>query len=267
MKRLESRAVRRVATLGVLVVFLAAWKLYILIGSVSAFILPPPEKVVSSIADLLSDGAVWRHLRVTLTETLAGFVIATVAGVAVGTLLGKVEALERITRPYIVATQVIPKVALAPLFVLWFGFGLESKIFLAMLLAFFPIVTNTILGVKSVLEGQRDVMTSLNGTRMQNFRHLDLPSSLPHIIAGMEVGIVLAQIGAIVGEYLGGSQGLGFLAVQSLNQLDVGRLFGVIVVLTAMGYLLHSSVGLLRRVAIPWHESTQSTQRSDTVTA
>lgn len=247
--------VQRLASLGVLIVFFAVWKAYVEVADVSPFLLPPPEGVAKEVLRFMGDASVWRHLRITLTETLLGFAIAAVAGVSFGAVLGKVRWLERIISPYIVATQVIPKVALAPLFVLWFGFGLQSKVVLAALLAFFPIVTNTILGVKSVHEGHRDVMKGLNATGMQTFRRVELPHALPYILAGMEVGIVLAQIGAIVGEYLGGSQGLGYLAVATLNQLQVGRLFGVIFVLTAMGFLLYSAVGVLRRVAIPWHES------------
>ena len=153
------------------------------------------------------------------------------------------------------ATQVVPKVALVPLFILWFGFGPESKIIIAAVLAFFPILTNTMLGVKSVDCGHRDVMTVLNASRWDAFITMELPSSLPAIVAGMEVGIVLAIIGAVVGEYLGGSTGLGHLAVASLNDFKVGMMFAVIILLTLLGFALYMVIGLLRRLLTPWHES------------
>ena len=251
----RQKLLRRLATLGVLVAILAIWKLYVVLADVSPLLLPSPETVVEGTYSLLIEPSSLNHMRITLTETLLGFAIAAVAGVAVGTILGKMATLEAIVQPYVVATQVIPKIALAPLFVLWFGFGMNSKIFLAALLGFFPIVTNTILGIKSVSRDHADVMRSMSATKLQTFRFLDLPSALPSILAGMEVGIVLSQIGAIVGEYLGGSSGLGFMAIQTLNELQIGRLFGVIALLTIMGYLLYSAVGLVQRYAIPWHDS------------
>ena len=170
-------------------------------------------------------------------------------------MLGKIPWLERTVNPFIIATQVVPKVALVPLFILWFGFGSESKIVIATVLAFFPILTNTVLGIKSVDQGHRDVMTVFNANRLQTFLTLELPSSLPAVLAGMEVGIVLAIIGAVVGEYLGGSVGLGHLAVASLNDYKVGMMFAVIILLTLMGFLLYMAVGMLRRFVIPWHQS------------
>jgi NitT/TauT family transport system permease protein len=164
--------------------------------------------------------------------------------------------------PFIVATQVVPKVALVPLFILWFGFGPEAKIVVAAVLAFFPILTNTVLGVKSVDLGHRDVMTVMNANRWQRFVCLELPSALPAILAGMEVGVVLAIIGAVVGEYLGGSSGLGHLAVAALNDYKVGAMFAVILLLTLLGFALYVCVGLLKKVLIPWHESVVDTVRT-----
>ena len=157
--------------------------------------------------------------------------------------------------PFIVATQVIPKVALLPLFVVWFGFGITSKVIVAAVLAFFPILTNTVLGVKSIDTGHRDVMTSLCATRWQVFRRLELPSALPYILTGMEVGIVLAIIGAIVGEYLGGNAGLGFMLVSRMNAFETDALFAVILQMTLLGFVFYFGIGALRRLLIPWHAS------------
>lgn len=242
-------------TPALLVLFVLVWEIYVKWSGVSKFIIPPPIAVWESFRELVMTASTWRHTWITLYETLAGFAFACVIGVGLGAVLGKTPWLERAINPFIVATQVVPKVALVPLFILWFGFGPESKIVVAAVLAFFPILTNTVLGVKSVDSGHRDVMTVLNANRWDAFITLELPSSLPAILAGMEVGIVLAVIGAVVGEYLGGSTGLGHLAVASLNDYKVGMLFAVIILLTMIGFVLYLLIGLARRYVIPWHES------------
>ena len=167
-------------------------------------------------------------------------------------------------RPVIVASQVVPKVALIPLFIIWFGFGITSKIIIVALLSFFPILLNVILGVRSVDSGHSDVMRSLNAGRWQTFRRLEYPSTLPYILAGMEVGIVFAVVGAVVGEYLGGDQGLGYRIVTSLNNLEAETLFAVILVLTLLGFLLYLAVIVLKRFLIPWHASTIDSTRAST---
>jgi NitT/TauT family transport system permease protein len=194
------------------------------------------------------------HVWVTLYETLVGFAIALLVGLGLGVMLGKVRWLERTLNPFIVALQVMPKVALVPIFIVWCGFGPVSKIVMAAVLAFFPIMTNTILGIKSLDRGHRDVMISLNASKVATFREMELPATLPYVLTGAEVGIVLAIIGAIVGEYLGGNRGLGYLAVATLNAFDVQAMFAVIFVLTVLGFVLYAAVAALRRRLTPWHE-------------
>jgi len=242
-------------TPALLIVFIAVWHFYVVAFEVSKFILPTPGAVLDGIIELLGTESTLRHTWITTYETLIGFGVASFVGVFGGAILGKLPWLERTLHPFIVATQVVPKVALVPLFIVWFGFGPESKIIVAAVLAFFPILTNTLLGVKSIDLGHRDVMTSVNANRWQTFWALELPSALPAILAGMEVGIVLAVIGAVVGEYLGGSQGLGYLAVATLNAYEVNLLFGVITLLTTLGFVLYMAVVAARRLIIPWHES------------
>lgn len=244
-----------VATPLVLIALIVIWEAYVTIFAVSPFILPSPFAVADSVVTLLSDPRTWNHTMVTLIEIVCGFVIAVVVGIVLGGVLGKIPWLESSLNPLIVGLQVMPKVALIPLFIVWFGFGLTSKIVLAAVIAFFPIMTNTILGIKSVERGHRDVMLALNASRWQTFRDVELPSALPFILTGMEVGIVLATIGAIVGEYLGGSLGLGYMAVATLNAFDVQAMFGVIIILTILGLILYFLVVLLRRYLTPWHEA------------
>jgi NitT/TauT family transport system permease protein len=245
-----------VSTPLLLIAIIGFWKLSTSVFEISRFVLPPPEDVAATLAGLVQQPDVWLvHARITLVETVTGFVAALIAGVFVGAVLGRILWLERAVRPVVVTLQVIPKVALIPLFVIWFGFGMTTKVVVAAILAFFPIMLNVLLGVRSVEEGHREVMRSLDANRWQTFASLDFHSTLPYVFAGMEVGIVFALIGAIVGEYLGGNQGLGYMVVVSLNALDAPQLFAVIILLAVLGSVLFFAVNLIKRWTIPWHHS------------
>lgn len=260
---LRGRLLPWISTPLLLVAVVAAWKLVIAIFDVSPFVLPQPEQVLDGMGEVIGSRSFTVHLRVTLTETLLGFAIALVLGVAMGAILGRMLWLERAVRPLVVAAQVVPKVALVPLFIVWFGFGITSKVVIVAILAFFPIMLNTLLGVRSVEPGHRDVMRGLGAGRWATFWKLDYHSTMPYVFAGMEIGIVFAIIGAVVGEYLGGNQGLGYLVVLYLNALNAKQLFAVIVILTLIGFALFLAVLGLKRLFIPWHESVSD---SDTTT-
>ena len=244
-----------ITTPALLVLFVAIWHAYVSGTGISAFILPSPAKVWEAWKEVIVDPKTWTHTWTTIYETVMGFFWAAVIGVGGGVLLGRMRWLETTLNPFIIATQVVPKVALVPLFIVWFGFGVTSKVVIAAVLAFFPILTNTLLGVKSVDAGHRDVMTSLNATRWMIFRRLELPSALPYILTGMEVGIVLSIIGAVVGEFLGGNAGLGYMLVAKMNAYETDMLFAVIIHLTMVGFLFYVAIGAVRRFLIPWHES------------
>jgi NitT/TauT family transport system permease protein len=250
-----------IASILLLVVFLAAWEGYVRVFDVSAFLLPPPSLVVAEWIRSLGTLSLWFHTWITAYETILGFVIAAAVGVALGAVLGKLPKLEQTLNPFIIATQVVPKVALVPLLVVWFGFGLAPKVIIAAVLAFFPILLNTILGIKSVDRGYREVLISVNASRWQAITQLEFPSSLPYILTGMEIGIVLAIIGAVVGEYLGGNQGLGNLAVKEMNSYNTTALFAVIVHLSLLGFIFYALLVGTRRFVIPWHESVQIDRR------
>lgn len=238
-----------------LIAFLVGWETYVRLLGVSKLVLPPPSEVLMQWIVFLGSAEVWYHTGITAWETLLGFVLASILGVGLGVLLGKMPRLEKMLNPFVIATQVVPKVALVPLFVVWFGFGMTSKVVIATILAFFPILLNTVLGIKSVDRGHVEVMASLNATKMQRLTQLDFPSSLPYILTGMEVGVVLSIIGAVVGEYLGGSVGLGNLAVKEMNSYDTTALFAVIIHLSVLGFLFYAVVVAVRRYLIPWHGS------------
>jgi NitT/TauT family transport system permease protein len=246
-----------VGSLVLLALFLGGWEFYVREFGVSKLILPAPSLVIGAWYDSLKVPSTWYHTWITAWETLLGFFFALILGVALGALIGKSARLEKMLNPFIVATQVVPKVALVPLFVVWFGFGITSKVVIAAVLAFFPIMLNTALGVKSVDRGYREVLSSLNASRIQKITQLEFPSALPYILTGMEVGVVLSIIGAVVGEYLGGSEGLGNLAVKEMNSYNTTALFAVIMHLSVLGFVFYAVVVGLRRFLIPWHESAQ----------
>lgn len=244
-----------ISTPVLLLIFFAIWEVSVRVLEVSELVLPPPSQIFQTFMVMIQEPGTWEHILVTVQEISVGFAVGVIIGCVVGVILGKFPIIEVTVRPLIIAIEVIPKVALIPLFVIWFGFGMTSKVIIAAVLAFFPVMLNVLLGVRSVDAGQRDVMRSLNASRWHTFVHLELKSTMPNVFAGMESAIVLAVIGAIVGEYLGGNEGLGYLVVRTLNELDAPGLFAVIIMLAILGLTMYFIVTSFKRVFIPWHES------------
>lgn len=240
------------------VIFLVGWSVYVRTAEVSAFVLPTPEAIAVALGKLILDPTLWYHARITVTEAVSGFVIAVTLGTTLGFLMARFPPVEWAAKPFIVLLQLVPKIALAPLFILWFGFGLESKIVIAAALAFFPVFSNALIAFKSVDPGDSDVLTMLQANAAQRFVMLELPNALPVVLTGMEVSVVMSMIGAIVGEFIGGSEGLGYLAVKYLQELSVPNLFAVVVVLTLVGLCLYLLIGRLRAWLAPWHASTSA---------
>lgn len=245
------------ASLLLLVVLLAGWEAYVRLADVNWLILPPPSVAVAAWVAALGTATLWYHTGITVFETLLGFLFAVVLGVSFGALMGKMRRLEQTLHPFVVATQVVPKIALIPLLIVWFGFGWTPKVIIAAVLAVFPILVNTTLGFKSVYRGHREVLMSLNASRWQTVTQLEFRSALPYILTGMEMGIVLSIIGAVVGEFLGGSEGLGVLAVREMNAFNTTALFAVIIHLSIIGFIFYAVLVGCRRFFIPWHESAQ----------
>ena len=252
---MRGRLLALVVGAAVLVAIVGGWKLYVEVADVSRFVLPPPEDVAGATVDLLGEEDTWTHTRVTLWEIVAGFMAGTAFGILTGVLMGEVRVLERALAPYLVALQVLPKIAIVPLLILWLGFGPSAKIVIAAIFAFFPVTAGTRAGIRSIEPNHRDLARTLRASSWQRLRMVDFPSAMPSILTGMEVGIVLATVGAIVAEYLAGSEGLGWLATFYLNQLQVDSLFGVIALMSLVGFLLYGAVVGLRRLLVPWHQS------------
>ncbi|MEZ3160371.1 ABC transporter permease [Microbacterium sp. BWT-B31] len=243
-----------------LIVIIAVWQVIVTAFNVNALVFPSPGAVGESMLRLLGTSELWVNAGYTALETVVGFLIAVVVGVILGVVLGKMFWLEVSLRPFIIVTQVVPKVAFIPLFVMWFGFGMNSKIVLAFILAFFPVMMNVLLGVRSVEQGHREVLKSLGASRWQTFTQMEVRSLMPYLFAGMEVAIVLATIGAIVAEYMSGTTGLGFMLISSLNGGDAAGMFAIIVFLSILGLVLYFLVSGSKRFVIPWHESVYGQQ-------
>jgi len=241
-----------------LVVSLAAWEVIVRVLEVPVFILPPPSKVAVALYRGIESGVYLTHLRVTLLETILGFV----AGSALGFLLGTAVAMNRYVDyflyPYIVMFQSLPKVALAPLIVIWFGLGLSSKVINAALIAFFPLLVNTMVGLRSADEDRISLMRSLAASEGQIFWMLRLPNALPFVMAGLDIAMIFALIGAIVAEFVGATSGLGML-IQSMNfTMDVSGQFSVLLILSVVGLLLNRAILLVRRRVLFWDPSEKS---------
>lgn len=225
----------RLASLAIIVVLLGAWELAPRMGLVSAIILPPLSKVTIALITLVQQDFFLRHFTVTLREILIGFVLGTLIGFAIGTALAIWPTVKRITYPFVVGFQAIPKIVFAPLFIAWFGFGETSKVVMAVVIAFFPVLINTLVGLESVPEDARRLMRSIRATQLQTFYKVSLPHALPVIFAGVKAALTFAVIGAIVGEFVGASEGLGYLVDLYNHQLRIDRVFAVITILAAIG--------------------------------
>jgi NitT/TauT family transport system permease protein len=228
------------------------------IAGIPAFVLPAPSKVAVALWRGLSSGIYVKHLMVTMTETMLGFALGAILGVGIGTLVALNRYVDIFLYPYVVAFQSLPKVALAPLMAIWFGVGMTSKVLSAALIAFFPLLVNVIAGLRSVDEDRLNLMGSLAATETQIFWKLRLPAAMPFVLAGIDVAIVFSLIGAIVGEFMGATQGLGYL-IQSYNfEMDVSGSFSVLIILSMVGMVLHKTVALLRKRLLFWDPSEKN---------
>jgi NitT/TauT family transport system permease protein len=240
-----------------------AWEVAVRAFEIPSYILPPPSSVVVALWRGLSSGLYPLHFGYTLFETLAGFTIGVVVGLILGTAIAVSPRVEYFLYPYIVMFQALPKVALAPIIVLWFGLGIGSKIITSALIAFFPLMVNTVVGLRSVDEDRLNLLTSLSASPGQIFWYLRFPSALPFIMAGLDLALIFALIGAIVGEFVGAQAGLGVL-IQTMNfNMDVSGQFSVLIVLSAIALVLNRIVMLVRRRILFWDASEKLRQPTE----
>lgn len=257
----NGRPVRPAARWAVFVSFLAAllvWDLISRASGLPAFILPAPAEVASRFWRALSDGSLLVHSAVTLAEVLAGLLAGTLFAVGLGYAIAKSRAFERLAAPYLVATQAIPVVAIAPLLVIWFGPGMFSKVLICALIVFFPVLVNTVVGVRAVPRSLRDLMGSLRATRMQVLRYLEIPAALPILLGGLRIGATLSVIGAVVGELVGAKRGLGFLVNAARGQYDTALVFVAVFTLIGLALALYGIVSSLEAKFLKWQETPEA---------
>lgn len=228
------------------------WQGIVSWSGLPAFILPPPAMVLDRLMLSLSDGSLLRHTAFTLLEVLLGLFAGATAASVLGYLLAKSRLLENILSPYLIASQAVPVVAIAPLLIIWFGPGLFSKVLICSLTVFFPVLVNTILGMRAVPDSLRDLMRSMHATGPQMLRYLEIPSALPVLLGGLRIGATLSVIGAVVGELVGSDKGLGFLINVGRGQYDTALVFVAIGALITMAISLYGSVILLEKYFLRW---------------
>jgi len=230
------------------------WSLIARLGNFPAFILPMPGLVWRRFLESLGDGSLLRHTFTTLSEVLSGLVIGVFFATTLGYLLAKSTLLERLLAPYVVASQSVPVVAIAPLLVIWFGAGLFSKLLICALIVFFPVLVNTIVGLRSVPEDLGDLMRSLQASRLQTFRLLEAPAALPVFLGGLRIGATLSVIGAVVGEFVGADRGLGFMINRARGQYDTALVFVAVFTLVLLALSLYGIVVQMERRLLSWRE-------------
>lgn len=237
-----------------LLVGLLLWYLVTRYGGLPNFILPSPLSVWTRFLKAVQDGSLPYHTAVTLIEIVLGLLIGVIFATIVGYVLAKSRSLEKILSPYLVASQAIPIVAIAPLLVLWFGNGILSKVVICALIVFFPVLVNTIVGVRAVPVALYDLMNSLHAGRAQILWKVEVPASLPVFLGGLRIGATLSVIGAIVGELVDAENGLGFLLQLGDFQYDTPMVFVAVFTLVALALMLYGIVTLLERRFLKWQE-------------
>jgi NitT/TauT family transport system permease protein len=234
------------------ITFLLAWHLFTRYGRIPNFILPSPISVWTRFLKSIHDGSLPYHTTVTLIEIVLGLLSGVLFATIVGYILAKSRSLEKVLSPYLVASQAIPIIAIAPLLVIWLGDGILSKVVICALIVFFPVLVNTVVGVRAVPVALYDLMNSLHATRAQILWKVEVPASLPVFLGGLRIGATLSVIGAIVGELVDAEEGLGFLLQLGDFQYDTPMVFVAVFTLIALALMLYGVVRLLENRFLKW---------------
>ena len=233
-------------------IFIGLWALIAELGNYPTFILPDPLIVFRKLAEITMNGTLWYHSKATLIQILFGLALGLSAATVLGYLLAKNPFLERLAGPYIVASQSIPAVAIGPLLIIWFGSGKLSKVLICALVVFFPVLINTIVGIRSVDTGLRTLMQSLRASRWQTFVKLEVPAALPVLLGGLKIGVTLSVIGAVVGEFVGADRGLGYLINLAKGLFNTPLMFAAFIALAVISLSLYLIVTALERWLLAW---------------
>lgn len=237
------------------IAFVGGWEAAVRVFSVPAIVVPAPSAVMRALVAGLASGELVTHFWVTFAEVILGFVAGAGCGFAIGVMVGLFPLLERTVYPYVVAFQTLPKVAIAPIIVIWFGYGMTSKVVITATIAFFPVLANTIVGLRAVPREQVELMVAFTASRWQVFMMARLPQALPYVFVGLDIAIVLSVIGAIVGEFVGAQAGLGYLILQRNFHMDMAGVFAILIILSLMGIGLHLLVNAIQRRVVFWIDS------------
>jgi NitT/TauT family transport system permease protein len=229
------------------VVFLLAWEGWVVVNQSSPLVLPAPSVVVVSLLQGLSSGYLWPHILSTLSAVLMGFLLGSAMGFLGGLLLGELTGLRGVVMPFVLASQVIPKLALAPLFIVWFGFGSLPIIVMTALICFFPLLENTAAAIRQTDSKQLELFRMLRASRWQTLWHLKVPAGRVTIYAGLRVAVVLAWVGAVVAEFIVASKGLGALIIAAQGSMDTPLMFSVLTLITVLGLCFYKSTQWLTR--------------------
>lgn len=233
---------------------IAYWEFHVRFFQVDALLLPPPSKIFVSLWGGIVSGLFLEHFGITIYRALSGFLVAAFLGVTLGALISQFKFIEKAVYPWVVALQTVPKIAIAPLILVWCGYGSLSKIVTATLVALFPVLVNTIIGLKNCEQGKLDLMRSLKAGRWLTFRMVQLPNALPFIFAGLSVAVVFSILGALVGEFVGSKDGIGFLILDANYQLNIPRVFALLILLAAYGISCHLLLRFAHRKLVFWNE-------------
>lgn len=247
--------------LGALAGFLLLWEALTASGIVANYILPRASEVVIALwqftVEILTGGRMLTHFLVTLGEVVVGFFGAVVIGVAIGALLAEFEPLKRAVYPYIVGLNATPRIAFAPLFVVWFGFGYTPKVVMAIAIAAFPVIVNTIAGLDATDRDELRLFRAQSATRRQTMMKLRIPTALPYFFAGFETAMLFSAVGVVIGEFMSGDAGLGYVTLVSQDLFRLDDAFAAIVLLSLQGFLLHRLVVVVGRRLVFWqHDAT-----------
>ncbi len=234
------------------VALLVTWELVARSGMYASFIVPSPSSVADRWWEIATDGSLIRHMAVTLREVLTGLLAGVLAAFWIGYLLAKNRIVAYTLTPYLVALQAVPIVAIAPLLIIWFGAGIASKVIICALLVFFPMLVNTVMGMRNIPPELHDLMRSLEATRLQTFWHLELPAALPILLGGLKVSATLSVIGAVVGEFVSASAGLGYLINFGRGVYDTPLVIAAVFTLTGMALLLYGLAAWLEHILLDW---------------
>ena len=232
---------------------MGAWELFCRSARLSALVLPAPSAIGEALWQGIATGYFWPHLLHTGTELLLGLALGSLLGFAGGTVMAESAFMRRFLMPYVVVSQVVPKLALAPLFIVWFGFGMTSTVVITALICFFPLMENTLTSLQQVNPQKLELFKMLGATRLQTLWRLKIPASLPTIMACFRVAAVLALVGAVVGEFIGSSRGLGALIIASQSMMDTPLMFAVLVIITLLGWVVYQMALGLERLCQPLH--------------